>query len=229
MTTEQKFEAMTTFTAAEMLATCQKIHGTARSKGWWTDGPDGRVLISEDDVDEKLFLVVTELAEAFEEYRASKGDDDLRKVYYIAPTSEPGKVAKFSAEEASAILDITKAKPEGFPIEMADAYIRILDLTGAVAPNLDLSTVILYMTDADRYISKEFEKTTHMGRTMCEITRALVTINDGDTVSVLKALFLALGLIEVASKDLNFSLRSAIELKMAYNDTRSFKHGGKRA
>jgi NTP pyrophosphatase (non-canonical NTP hydrolase) len=103
-----------------------EIHTLAKEKGWYEDAALERLI---DDLDalhkenggvsfvieglirqhwpkrnlgEQLFLIVTELAEAFEEYRAGR---PINEVY------EDG------------------GKPEGVPVEIADAIIRILDLT----------------------------------------------------------------------------------------------------
>lgn len=82
-----------------------EIREWAKGKGWWDD--DRRV-------GELLMLIVTELAEAYEEWRDGRMD-----VWY---TDNPQ-----SAE----------AKPEGFGIELADAIIRILHLAEHLELNMD--------------------------------------------------------------------------------------------
>lgn len=67
------------------------VHQTAVSKGWW-ENPN---------IPEKLMLIVSEVSEALEEYRAGRLDLGL---YYV------------------------EDKPEGFGVELADAVIRIFDL-----------------------------------------------------------------------------------------------------
>jgi NTP pyrophosphatase (non-canonical NTP hydrolase) len=64
---------------------------------------------------ESVMLIVTELSEAVEEYRAGR---DERELYY----GEDGK-------------------PEGIPAELADAVIRIADLVGAL--DIDLEQAIV--------------------------------------------------------------------------------------
>lgn len=70
----------------------KEVYETAASKGWW----EGDI-----NIPEKLMLVVTEIAEAMEEYRAG-----TEGTYYD-----------------------TFGKPEGFAIELADTIIRLMDLS----------------------------------------------------------------------------------------------------
>ena len=78
-----------------------EIHQLAVEKGWWKGKSPSR---PSEFLFEKLFLIVTELAEAVEEYRKGKGFNEI----YLGD----------------------KGKPEGFGIEIADARIRIDDLCG---------------------------------------------------------------------------------------------------
>ncbi len=81
------------------------IHENARQHGWW-DNDRG--------LPETLMLVVSELAEALEEYRTHH---EPNEIYY------------------------NNDKPEGIPVELADAVIRILDARGQYG--IDMETVIL--------------------------------------------------------------------------------------
>jgi NTP pyrophosphatase (non-canonical NTP hydrolase) len=74
---------------------------------------------------EKLMLVVTELAEAMEEFRDGR---ELHAVRY----------------EHSA----SGSKPEGIPIELADAVIRIFDL--CKANSIDLESAIRHKLDFNK-------------------------------------------------------------------------------
>lgn len=82
--------------------TQKSIHKWAKEKGWWDDA-DKRDLLPA-----KLLLVISELTEAFEEVR---NGHRVSEVYFLD-----------SAEVVS------RLKPEGFPVELADAVIRIFDL-----------------------------------------------------------------------------------------------------
>lgn len=109
-----------------------KIHETARAKGWWPglppdtterrplyelDRADRDVLVSAArNVPELIALMHSELSEALEEYRKTPTPAGLRLVYF-----DPSK----------------PDKPEGFPIELADVIIRILDTCEAYGIDIE--------------------------------------------------------------------------------------------
>jgi len=81
-----------------------ECHAVASDKGWW-DEP--RL------APECFMLMVSEIAEALEEYRNNKGD------YYIGE----------------------KGKPEGIGVELADLLIRVFDYCGKF--NIDIGKIII--------------------------------------------------------------------------------------
>lgn len=107
----------------------KQINETAKSKGWW----DGTEVSGRDPyvgdfkttvprpVGEVLALVHSEVSEALEEYRDGH---DLRRMRYVHPDGtacDPDVICRARAGVNS------DAKPEGFPIELADVLIRVLD------------------------------------------------------------------------------------------------------
>jgi len=86
----------------------------SREKGWWK---------KDRNIASKLMLIVSEIAEALEEFRRLSADGNLSTVYY------------------SQASDSSLPKPEGFGVELADAMIRIADLAGHL--NINLESAIL--------------------------------------------------------------------------------------
>lgn len=97
----------------ETLRELQKyIEVWAKGKGWDFD---------QQSVPEKLMLVVSELSEALEIQRSGA---PIHFVSYVKNEETPGEL-----------------KPEGFPVEIADAMIRLLHLCANF--KIDIHTVIL--------------------------------------------------------------------------------------
>jgi hypothetical protein len=102
------------------------VHELAKANGWW-EGKDITV------VPEKLMLIVSEVAEALEEYRNGK---PLDEVYY--PDATNGYIDPDSGQYVDwAKGQAPEWKPEGFGVELADAIIRILDLAEFLGLNME--------------------------------------------------------------------------------------------
>lgn len=86
----------------ELTHLAQEIHTSQVEKGFYGDGTKAVMW----NIDQKLMLIVGEVAEAHEELRTHK---DLKHVYYR-----------------------DDGKPEGFEFELADVFIRLMDLAGAL-------------------------------------------------------------------------------------------------
>jgi NTP pyrophosphatase (non-canonical NTP hydrolase) len=103
----------------------------AQRKGFW-DNHERRE--ARDIINEKLLLIVSELTEAMEEIRANHGVDAIR----------------YGADKPD--------KPEGFPIELADAMIRIADVAGWFGMDLNQAIRLkaAYNETRPRMHGKEF-------------------------------------------------------------------------
>lgn len=99
------------------------IHQTAVDKGWWD---------ADRNIGEVLMLIVSEVAEALEEWRNGRSPDE---VYYATKINIPLPHLPVRTSEPSTL------KPEGFGVELADACIRIFDI--CYRYNIDLESLIV--------------------------------------------------------------------------------------
>lgn len=94
------------------------IHDHAKAKGWWSKPTD--------TIAAKLLLVHSEISEAVEILR------EARPCPFGAPEVDYDDLRKETRWHG---------KPEGFPTEIADTIIRLLDLCGQL--NIDIEGVLL--------------------------------------------------------------------------------------
>lgn len=115
-----------------------RSHKTAADKGWWPEVPTDPAAVAK-----SFLLMVTEIAEAYEDVRVHRG---LEEVLYSKriKTKVINPVTGVEEEHAIEYLvpkDTPGAKPCGILSELADVVIRILDFCGA--HKLDLQGMIL--------------------------------------------------------------------------------------
>jgi NTP pyrophosphatase (non-canonical NTP hydrolase) len=108
-----KVSAKTVIVEREIQTTLNALrdecHAASASKGWW----DTKENVHADNIPQKLMLIVSEAAEALEDFREGK-------------------------MEATYVADVRgNNKPCGFPSEMADIIIRCFDLAGWLKIDLD--------------------------------------------------------------------------------------------
>lgn len=117
------------------------VHDLAREKGWWAPyTADASIsppasqsrkvrVLTPDEVLSKLMLMVSELGEAAEE--SCRSTFGKVKIYFIADGERvdyekwPGRFKE-------------RPKPEGFGVELADFFIRLMDTCGAMGVDLEL-------------------------------------------------------------------------------------------
>ena len=104
---------------------CKESHAISLEKGWYDKG--------DRNIGELLMLVTSELVEALEEVRNGWNP---KAIYY----SGEGSASKEQSEK--------HPKPEGFPVELADAVIRIADLCGYLG--IDLEEAIRIKTEYNK-------------------------------------------------------------------------------
>jgi NTP pyrophosphatase (non-canonical NTP hydrolase) len=97
---------------------------------------------TDETVPSKLMLIVSELSEALESYRDPESDQMVKvpsstveKLLgnWFAPADTSAEERKNeAADELEAIYEKWVTKPKGFEVEIADAFIRLGDLCGAL-------------------------------------------------------------------------------------------------
>lgn len=97
-----------------------EVHGTALVHGWWDDWPNFPEIVA---------LIHSELSEALEEYRKGRAmiwyacEEDQDCPLICNPQDEHDCLNYGREKECK----YRNPKPEGLPIELADAILRILD------------------------------------------------------------------------------------------------------
>ena len=201
------------------------VHSQARSKGWWENFEKGGLLSR--NLGEIFFLIKTELAEAYEEWR--KPDSSMTRVY-----------------------EGEKGKPEGIPIELADAVIRMLDTAaacnlltkGEFTSHLDLIMSVSFNMRSYLPVVENFgEALDNVANRLTRARLAFVSVAPdlnyigtenperyhGAVMAMKYPLLNAIDdIFEIAEKH-GMALGSAISIKHAFNGTRPHRHGGKKS
>lgn len=179
----------------------QTSHETAKSKGWWDDERSFAGLTQ---------LMLSELSEALEDYRANR---DVTEILYQSSDKQ----------NSSSPVD----KPCGVPTELADFIIRVADFCGRYALRLDKADVTTPdgfesgLAEASVYISRAYE-----ALKACELDPKWNYGAKGKEVSWY--LSAAVQHIFNMAETLGIDLNKAIEIKAAFNKTRPTRHGGKK-
>jgi hypothetical protein len=119
----------------------REVHLNAREHGWWDREIqllDGVIRPNANEILSKIMLVVTELAEAVEEVR--RPDFEPRVFGYKVLLSPRGWLTREEFVADQKREPGPNDKPEGFGVELADAVIRIFDLSEVLG--VDLATLI---------------------------------------------------------------------------------------
>lgn len=190
----------------ETLKQLQKeIHAMAVSKGWWE---------GERNTDEIFANIHSEISEAWEEFRNGSAEPEI---YFEGEMLTVGgkRVAKCypaCMEQAAEWAD-KGGKPEGIPIELSDCVIRILDAAEALGWDVRI----------ERY-GETYETFASL---ICSLHGHLT--DAWDCGSNGSSLTQTLEDITTWLKENGLDLEQTIRLKMAYNATRPYRHGGKKA
>lgn len=179
-----------------------EAYATSKSKGWYEKGRG--------DVPTLLALVHSEISEALEAWRET-GDEGIQGVeiaHSVAPWA-PGQ------------------KPEGVAAELADVVIRIGDMAGAYELDLNASSKVPPRRHPNFW--KGADLPTRLAFLHADVSNGLMHWNATRSTEML-----ALHLYEVVAEtqqicdDFKIDLDAAVRAKMAFNKTRSYRHGNKK-
>lgn len=230
----------------------KRAHGNSRAKRWWPLKelkPGGQAVSMEGQIDwshpdadvpTKFALIHSEISEALEAWRNPEWA--VGKTYEATGwESRPWKEYGTAPNDHAWIGDRGPGKPEGFPSELADVVIRCADLVGALEDTL--SSPEFYTYDS---VTGRAHWSDRVGENLNTLHRIVVSVNRGpgrmtNPPPQDSPVFVRyrgqehahwMSKIVAATFDLaahmNIDLWVEIERKMAYNETRSHRHGGKR-
>lgn len=186
-----------------MIHLVEEIHNDAKAKGWWPTFENGTLIKKPSG--EVRMLIISEIAEATEEVRKT------RPPIYKEQYSNGGTL--YCVEPGTTGWEIP-SKPEGEAVELADAVIRICDYFGARGWQLEnhlKDHIGLYQSDTPLEHHMQFVKF------VVNAEGADEEKNLGRTIALIKNYFEKNG----------WDLESTMRLKIDYNKTRPYRHGGK--
>ena len=183
----------------------REAHENAVAHGWWDEDRPFAEIIG---------LIHFELSKALEEYRDGR---ELNEIYY--PTK-------------SMLLPSQTPKPEGIPIELADAMIRVLDFLEHEKVDIDGWIKESHAREAwiPDHITAEMDNppgliaAVHwMASASYALSRSIYRV----TSNYWLMLILMLVKIQEFCDNNEIDIKRALEIKMDYNKTRPHKHGKK--
>lgn len=195
---------------------CKDSHECALSKGW-LDTPRSSC--------DSVNLLVSELSEALEDYRANKG---ISEIWYEVKTSD-GTVTRMTKDEVRAAeVPVANAKPCGIPVELADFVIRLGQYCGTTQLDLEYWTKQGARTFVPTLVAKMEYPEGFDELLACLTYLSSSALAHPKRVLEIELLGRALALALDYCNLHGIPLLECVEEKHAYNLTRSHRHGGKK-
>ena len=169
----------------------KEVHENAVKNGFWDNNPS---------TEHCLMMVITELSEAVEADRKGK----MANLKWLEETEQEDEFLNFEDYFTACIKDTVED-------ELADAYIRLLDVAGK-------EEIPLKRFDEHSNISPKTKPFTD------NIYRIIVCFAS-PRFSLHGKVRSSMRQIEVLAESLNIDLLHHVELKMKYNQLREYKHG----
>lgn len=200
------------------------VHNYAKEKGWWATPR------TDEDV---IMLMITEVAEATECVRSSEPHHHYGK--NPEPVDETMKKGKHELFILPTMVDRFRLdkqmKPEGEAVELADCQIRIADFFGYCGWSLETEskfarTIVPERDFAKMRIPRSNPLQLHLR--ICELlTDAGKSARESDDKEVARMLAATFNLITDIFTARGWKWEEIVQEKMAYNQKRPYRHGGK--
>lgn len=199
----------------------ERSHAQAVKSGWWPEGEQRSVVDQTNNYH-------AEIAEAWEEYRAGR-----IAMWYSWKGARfiPFDAGSVKCEESGVFIDKNKwMKPEGFWVELADMLIRLADTMGAYGWTYsELRQSDYKQLDSCNWNLPRLIATLHICvGCLCIDPNGDIGGGEWETGAQRSASG-TICICLLAAQSHGVDLLSLCELKMAYNATRSHRHGGKLA
>lgn len=202
----------------------KKVYQLQIEKGWCK--PDEKR-----DIEDLKILILSEAFEAFEAYR--KGNYcQLKKDTHF-------NIILYSLNNSKQEIDTTGFKElikDTFEDEIADVAIRALDLAGylgldfqgAIFEDVPVYCVMMDKVEFPKYLDSFKNYLTNYDQSFIE-EKGSSWVNFNNSTQKVNNSFIVniLSWCKEMANTFDFDLMQHIELKLAYNKTRPFRHGGK--
>lgn len=185
----------------------------AKSKGWWSSPRSFSAL---------SLLMVSELSEVVEEYRSHRA---INEIYY--EYKEDGVLRTCPSPDAVTMPPGTDFKPAGIPVEISDFIIRVADYAGFAG--FDLGDTYNHACVTYRVPSKYDVSNLELCLSHSTLRTSLSFQAWADGNELDHHMLLAWSLQPMFDTCVahGIDIQAVIDLKAAYNQTRSIRHGGK--
>ena len=193
----------------------KEAHAIAVAHGWWD---------KERTFGDLIALVHSELSEALEAYR-----EHLLESLVVTPAAHVEGDSVVTNDEVDTkaypvrIGSVPETKYTGVAFELADVVIRVADMAEHYGANLQA----IYDIEKNLVVLKPDQKT--VGDWIANAHQWLSKAMESETqpADAWYDLGVLIAIIEKMAEHYGIDLDAAIEAKMEYNRTRSYRHGGK--
>lgn len=207
----------------------QVVHALAVEKGFYDQAPTDAEIIA---------AIHSEVSEAFEEWRSG----DLMvyhkcMIYGMMPCESNKDCNRSRSECFNSIPNRYDPKPYGIAVELIDVVLRILDVAAAWDLKLQDDYWVPYDPDITanclRAVADEIVERYTLPELACELHRMTVELRhrrevEADDEILAADMSFMVGMVYTWLRIRDIDPEALLREKHAYNQTRPYRHGGKR-